>query len=183
MLSSRCLSNSHLSFANLCSMSPDISHSSCSCSSFVFQCAKVDFLFCFVFVFFSLPNCCFFSWRSNCPSSNWMLLQVGWLLCILLDYENPAVELKELKSLFRKENHNFLLPARKAVGLHLQVTCQGFKKEKMDFILFFSGFKMVKAGIKKWWFSKRGFVCPRQQIGANLILFFFLGQLLSSWMY
>lgn len=53
-LSSRCLSNSHLSFANLCSMSPDISHSSCSCSPFVFQCAKVDFLFCFVFSLYQI---------------------------------------------------------------------------------------------------------------------------------
>lgn len=83
-----------------------------------------------------------------------MPLQVGWLLSVLSDYENPAVELKELKSLFRKENNNFLLPARKAVGLHLQVTCQGFKKEKLDFILFLSGFKMVKAGMKNGGFLR-----------------------------
>lgn len=63
--------------------------------------------------------------------------------------ENPAVELKKLKSLLKKENCKFLLPARKAVGLHLQVTCQRFKKEKLDFILFFlPGFKMVRAGMK-----------------------------------
>lgn len=67
-----------------------------------------------------------------------------------MDCENPAVELEELKSLFTKESHHFLLPARKAAGLCLQVTCQGFKKEKLDFILFFfpPGFKMVKAGVK-----------------------------------
>jgi len=69
-----------------------------------------------------------------------MPLQVGGWLCIPSDDENPAVELKARKSLFRKENHNFLLPARKAVGLYLQVTCQGFKEEKSDFILFFSWF-------------------------------------------
>lgn len=143
-LSGRCLSDSDLSFAGLCSVSPDISHSCCSCSPFVFQCAKAGGFFCLVLIFFlfyfcflSLPNCCFFSWRSNCPSSNWMLLQVGWLLCIPSDYENPAVELKELKSLFRKENHNFLLPARKAVGLHLQVTRQGFKKKNWILASFF----------------------------------------------
>lgn len=52
--------------------------------------------------------------------------------------------------MFRKESHHFLLPARKAAGLYLQVTCQGFNKEKLDFILFFfpPGFKMVKAGVK-----------------------------------
>lgn len=77
------------------------------------------------------------------------------MLCVPLDYENPALELKELKSLFRKENPNFLLPERKAVGLHLQVTCQGFKKEKLGFILvFFSGFKMVKAGMKNGGFLR-----------------------------
>lgn len=51
-LSGRCLSDSDLSFAGLCSVSPDISHSCCSCSPFVFQCAKAGGFFCLVLIFF-----------------------------------------------------------------------------------------------------------------------------------
>lgn len=45
---------------------------------------------------------------------------------IVFLYGNPAVELKELKLLFRKANCHLELPARKAVGLSLQASCQRF---------------------------------------------------------
>lgn len=186
-LSGRCPSESHLSSAPLCAASPGTSLSPCSRSPAALLPAKADWVYIYM-DFLCLPFCLYQIVAFSLGEAI-VHLQIGcccrladcfvfhWARKILLlsrRDSNPCLEKKMI----------IFFPAllAKLLACTCQVTCQGFRKEKLDLSLSFSGLKMVKAGMKNGGLLRGALSALKSTKRAILILFVFMGQLQSSQM-